>query len=184
MIAFIDDSREAFRVEPISKLLPIASSTYRAHALSPCDPSRLSTRSRCDATFCEKIRRVFEENFSVYGARKVSRQLLREGEGVARCTVERLMRRMGLQGVVRGKPVKTIVSDKIAQCPRDKVNRQFHAPRPNAPWFGGLLLCCDLARFCLCRFRHRRIRTADRRLARLALGASRLCARCARTSVT
>ena len=82
----------------------------------------------------EKIQRVFDENFSVYGARKVWRQLTREGENVARCTVERLMRAMGLQGVVRGKPVKTTVSDKAAPCPQDKVNRQFQAPRPNALW--------------------------------------------------
>ena len=82
----------------------------------------------------EKIQRVFDENVSVYGARKVWRQLTREGENVARCTVERLMRAMGLQGVVRGKPVKTTVSDKAAPCPQDKVNRQFQAPRPNALW--------------------------------------------------
>ena len=82
----------------------------------------------------EKIRRVFDDNFQVYGVRKVWRQLLREGESVARCTVERLMRAMGLQGVVRGKPVRTTVSDKAAPCPQDKVNRQFQAPRPNALW--------------------------------------------------
>ena len=80
------------------------------------------------------IQRVFDENFGVYGARKVWRQLIRDGENPARCTVERLMRRMGLQGVVRGKPVKTTVSDKAASCPLDKVNRQFVADRPNALW--------------------------------------------------
>lgn len=134
MIAFIDDHREAHGVEPICKVLPIAPSTYHAHALQRRDPARLLPRARRDAALCEKIRRVFDENFGVYGARKVWRQLIREGETVARCTVERLMRVMGLQGVVRGKPVKTTVSDKAAPCPLDKVNRQFAADRPNALW--------------------------------------------------
>ena len=81
-----------------------------------------------------EIRRVFDENFQVYGVRKVWRQLVREGEDVARCTVARLMRRMGLQGVIRGKRVKTTISDKAAPCPLDRVNRQFQAPRPNLLW--------------------------------------------------
>ena len=98
------------------------------------DPAKGSARARRDAVLREKIRRVFDDNFQVYGVRKVWRQLLREGESVARCTVERLMRAMGLQGVVRGKPVRTTVSDKAAPCPQDKVNRQFQAPRPNALW--------------------------------------------------
>jgi transposase InsO family protein len=80
------------------------------------------------------IARVFEENFEVYGVRKVWRQLQREGQEVARCTIERLMQSMGLQGVIRGKPVKTTISDKAAPCPLDHVNRQFQAPRPNALW--------------------------------------------------
>lgn len=134
MIAFIDDHRAAYGVEPICKLLRIAPSTYRAHAALRRDPSKRSPRARRDAELCEKIRGVFAENFAVYGARKVWRQLQREGENVARCTVERLMRSMGLQGAVRGKPVKTTVSDKAAPCPQDKVNRQFHADRPNALW--------------------------------------------------
>jgi transposase InsO family protein len=134
MIAFIDDHREAHGVEPICKVLPIAPSTYHARAAGRRDPARLSPRARRDAALCEKIRRVFDENFGVYGARKVWRQLIREGETVARCTIERLMRAMGLQGVVRGKSVKTTVSDKAAPCPLDKVNRQFVADRPNALW--------------------------------------------------
>ena len=81
-----------------------------------------------------QIARVFEENFRVYGVRKVWRQLQREGQDVARCTVERLMQTMGLQGIIRGKPVKTTISDKVAPCPLDQVNRQFNAPRPNALW--------------------------------------------------
>jgi len=134
MIAFIDDQRAAHGVEPICKVLPIAPSTYRAHAAGRRDPSKLSSRAKRDAELCEKIRRVFAENFSVYGARKIWRQLQRDGENVARCTVERLMRSMGLQGVIRGKGVRTTVSDKAAPCPQDKVNRQFQAERPNALW--------------------------------------------------
>ena len=134
MIAFIDDHREAHGVEPICEVLPIAPSTYRAHAATRRDPAKGSARARRDAVLREKLRRVFDDNFQVYGVRKVWRQLLREGESVARCTVERLMRAMGLQGVVRGKPVRTTVSDKAARCPQDKVNRQFQAPRPNALW--------------------------------------------------
>ena len=82
----------------------------------------------------EEIKRVFETNYSVYGARKVWRQLRREGQDMARCTVERLMRDLGLAGAIRGKPVKTTVSDKGAACPLDKVNRQFQAPEPNRLW--------------------------------------------------
>jgi putative transposase len=81
-----------------------------------------------------EIRRVFEANFSVYGVRKVWRQLGREGTVVARCTVARLMRAMGLQGVVRGRKVRTTIPDAVAACPLDRVNRQFKAPRPNALW--------------------------------------------------
>ena len=81
-----------------------------------------------------EIQRVFDENFRVYGYRKVWRQLLREGHEVARCTVERLMRKMGLEGVIRGKRVRTTVPDKAAPCPLDHVNRQFRAPRPNVLW--------------------------------------------------
>ena len=134
MIAFIDDHREAYGVEPICKLLPIAPSTYRAHAARRRDPAKQSSRTRRDAALMPEIARVFEENFRVYGVRKVWRQLLREGHTVARCTVARLMVAMGLQGVIRGKPVRTTISDKAAPCPQDHVNRQFKAPRPNALW--------------------------------------------------
>lgn len=78
--------------------------------------------------------RVFSENFDVYGLRKVWRQMNREGYAVARCTIERLMRDLGLQGVIRGKPVRTTISDKAAACPLDQMNRQFHAPAPNMLW--------------------------------------------------
>ena len=91
-------------------------------------------RVRRDAVLRDEIRRVFDANFQVYGVRKVWRQLQREGETVARCTVARLMRDMGLQGAVRGKRVKTTFSDKSGDYPLDKVRRQFQAARPNALW--------------------------------------------------
>jgi putative transposase len=134
MIAFIDDHREAHGVEPICKVLPIAPSTYHAHVARRVDPGKRSARAKRDAALKLDIRRVFDDNFQVYGVRKVWRQLRREDRDVARCTVERLMRDMGLQGVVRGKSVHTTVSDKTAPCPLDHVNRQFRAPRPNVLW--------------------------------------------------
>jgi putative transposase len=134
MIGFIDEHRDVYGVEPICRVLPIAPSTYRAHAARRADPSKAPSRARRDAFLRDRIRRVHEENFSVYGARKVWRQLRREGEHVARCTVERLMREMGLKGAIRGKPVKTTVSNRSAPCPLDRVNRQFRASRPNALW--------------------------------------------------
>ena len=105
MIAFIDDHRGVHGVEPICKVLPIAPSTYRAHIAKRADTTRLSARARRDATLKIEVRRVFEENFGVYGVRKVWRQLKREGFDVALFTVQRLMQALGLQGVIRGKPV-------------------------------------------------------------------------------
>jgi len=134
MIAFIDDHRCAYGVEPICKVLPIAPSTYHAHVAKRVDPGKLSARTKQDAALRPEIARVFTENFEVYGARKVWRQLQREGVDTARCTVERLMRSMRLQGVIRGKPLRTTISDKAAPCPLDHVNRQFNAAHPNALW--------------------------------------------------
>jgi len=134
MIAFIDDQRAAHGVEPICKVLPIAPSTYHAHVARRADPGKLSKRARGDARLKVDIRKVFDANFKVYGVRKVWRQLKRDGHDVARCTVERLMRSMDLQGAVRGRPARTTVSDKAAPCPLDKVNRQFRSQRPNALW--------------------------------------------------
>ncbi len=134
MIGFIDDHRGAYGVEPICKLLPIAPSTYHAHAARRTDPARLPARAGRDVVLATDIQRVFDANFGVYGVRKVWRQLGREGKKVARCTVARLMRRMGLQGVVRGREVRTTVSNPAVVCPLDRVNQQFHAPRPNALW--------------------------------------------------
>jgi putative transposase len=134
MIAFIDDHRGTYGVEPICRELPIAPSTYRAHVTRRADPAKAPPRMRRDAALRGEIRRVWEENFRVYGVRKVWRQLGREGIGVARCTVARLMRQMGLQGIVRGKSVRTTISDKAAPCPFDRVNRDFKAPAPNRLW--------------------------------------------------
>ena len=134
MIAFIDEHREVYGVEPICRVLPIAPSTYHEHVARRADPSRLPPRAQRDAELREKVQRVFAENLNVYGVRKVWRQLQREGVPVARCTVARLMRDMGLAGVIRGKPVRTTVSDKAAPCPLDRVNRQFRAPAPNMLW--------------------------------------------------
>jgi putative transposase len=134
MIAFIDDHRAAYGVEPICKVLPIAPSTYHDHAAKRLDPTKLSVRAQRDKKLKPEIARVFAENFEVYGARKVWRQLVREGVTIARCTVERLMDDMGLQGVIRGKPVRTTIQDKAAPCPLDHVKRVFHAPAPNRLW--------------------------------------------------
>jgi putative transposase len=134
MMAFIDDQRVVHGVEPICKVLPIAPSTYHAHDAQRRDPLRLSARARRDLALRVEVRRVFDANYRVYGVRKVWRQLRREGFDVARCTVARLMRAMGLAGVIRGKPVRTTISDRSAPCPRDHVNRQFRAPAPNRLW--------------------------------------------------
>ena len=134
MISFIDEHRSVLGVEPICRLLPIAPSTYYEVVAKRADVGRLSARERNDIAMKVEIRRVFNENFQVYGVRKVWRQLQREGFDIARCTVARLMRMMGLQGIIRGKPIKTTVSDKSAPCPLDRVNRHFKAPAPNMLW--------------------------------------------------
>jgi putative transposase len=134
MTAFIDEHREVYGVEPICRILPIAPSTYHERVAQRRDPGRLSDRARRDLDLKPEVLRVFAENFGVYGVRKVCRQMSREGFAVARCTIERLMRDLGLQGVIRGKPVRTTISDKAAPCPLDQVNRQFHAPAPNMLW--------------------------------------------------
>src|ERR1700732_4506293 len=134
MFPFSDDHLGAHGVEPICKVLPIAPSTYHAHVAKRRYPPRLSARARQDAALKIEVRRVFDQNFRVYGVRKVWRQLKREGFDVARCTVSRMMRDMGLQGVIRGNPVRTTISDKAAPGPPDPPNRQFKAPRPNVLW--------------------------------------------------
>ena len=134
MIAFIEEHREAYGVEPIRGVRPIAPSTYHAYVVRRADPGGAPARTRREAVLGEESRRVWEDNFRAYGVRKVWRQLRREGIPVARCTVARLMRRMGLRGIVRGTTTRTTISDKAAPCPLDRVNRQFQASRPNALW--------------------------------------------------
>jgi putative transposase len=133
MIAFIDDHRQAYGVEPICRMLPIAPSTYYAASRRPA-----SARAVRDAKLKGEIARVHAEQFGVYGARKVWRQLHREGISVARCTVERLMGELGLEGVRRGKPRRTTTPDAAAARPADLVDRDFSATRPNRLWVADL----------------------------------------------
>jgi putative transposase len=134
MVSFIDAHRDEYGVEPICAQLPIAPSQYYEHKARQVDPGRVPPRQRRDAELLTEIQRVHAENFGVYGARKVWRQLGREDIEVARCTVERLMRSLGMQGVVRGHKCRTTVADDHAERPLDHVNRQFHATRPNELW--------------------------------------------------
>lgn len=133
MIIFIDEHCDRVSVQSLCQLLPISPSTYYAHKSAERDPSKCSEIACRDAQLIKHIQRVWLENFSVYGTRKVWRQLQREGIAVARCTVERLMRHLGLQGVVRGAHKRTTVAAKTP-CPTDRVDRQFVATRPNELW--------------------------------------------------
>ena len=134
MIAFIDDHREGMGSSRSARCCRSPRRPTMSILPSGSIPPSCPTRAKRDEALKIEVRRVFEENFGVYGARKVWRQLRREGFTIARCTVERLMASLGLQGVIRGKPVRTTISDKAAACPLDHVNRQFHALRPNALW--------------------------------------------------
>ena len=138
MISFIDDYREEYGVEPICAVLPIAPSTYYACKAREADPALRSARAISDEVLQPEIERVWRENRRVYGARKVWRQLNREGFAVARCTVARLMRKMGLRGVVRGRRVRTTVPAETAERPLDLVERDFTAERPNQLWVSDL----------------------------------------------
>ena len=133
MIAFIADHRPVYGVEPICRVLPIAPSTYWEHAARQRNPARLSARARRDAILRSEIRRVWEGNFRVYGVRKVWRQLGREGIAVARCTIARLMRQMGLSGAIRGKAVKTTIGTPAAPCPRLGITRSKRDPPIHQP---------------------------------------------------
>ena len=134
MIRYIDDHRHRFGVEPICKVLPIAPSTYYEQKAREADPSRLPARAQRDAWLMPEIRRVWDENLQVYGARKVWLQMNRERLYVARCTVERLMKKLGIQGVKRGKAYKTTIADLSADRPLDLVQREFIAVEPNQLW--------------------------------------------------
>jgi putative transposase len=134
MTRFIDEHRGVYGVEPICRQLPIAPSTYHQHAARQADPAKRPARTQRDEVLCARIQQVWEANFNVYGAGKLWRELRRQQVDVARCTVERLMKTLGIRGVIRGQAVKTTVSDRAQPCPQDLVNRQFNASRPNALW--------------------------------------------------
>jgi putative transposase len=134
MVAFIDDHRQDMGVAPICKVLPIAPSTYYENKAQRADPKSRSNRGKRDEELKGDIKRVWEENRSVYGPRKVWRQLKREGYRVARCIIERFMRQRGLQGVVRGARKRTTIASDRDPKPLDLVKRVFHADRPNQPW--------------------------------------------------
>lgn len=118
-------------VEPICNVLPIAPSTCYEHLAKRADPARQSDRARRDEALRPEILRVFEENWQVYGVRKVWKQLRRECLDTARCTVGRLMKSMSVRGIIRGKPHKITIRDKKQPCPMNKVNRQFRVAAPN-----------------------------------------------------
>lgn len=134
MVSFIDAHRAEYVVEPICAVLPIASSTYHRHRQHQVDPTRRSARARRDDALRLEIQRVWDQHHQVYGPRKVWKQLKREGCRVARCTVRRLMRDMGLQGAVRGRAWITTTHAGDGSRPRDLVDRQFVATRPNQLW--------------------------------------------------
>lgn len=138
MVDYIDLNKEKHGVESICKVLPIAPSTYYDHKDKQLNPDKRSSRAQRDERLKEDIQRFWEENFRVYGVRKVWRQLNREDIDVARCTVERLMKIQGLRGVVRGRRVKTTLPDNLSERPMDLVNRDFKATRPNALWVADL----------------------------------------------
>jgi transposase InsO family protein len=134
MYGLVDEHRDVHGVEPICAVLQIAPSAYRRHAARCRDQALLSPRAQRDMALMPVVEQVWNANLQVYGADKVWKQMNREGIEVARCTVERLMRRLGLRGVRRGKVARTTISDSKAPCPLDKVNRQFQADRPNQLW--------------------------------------------------
>jgi transposase InsO family protein len=138
MVRYIDEHKDRFGVEPICTVLPIAPSTYYEQKAREREPDRRPARAIRDEALKPEIQRVFDENFRVYGAHKVWTQLNREGLRVARCTVERLMKALGLRGVVRGKTFKTTIPDELADRRADRVNRTFTVSRPNALWVADL----------------------------------------------
>jgi len=134
MVDFIDRHRAEYGVEPICKELPIAPSTYYAAKACQAAPDCRSVRAKRDEALCVEIKRIFYDNFGVYGVRKVWKQLKREGHVVARCTVARLMRRLGLKGAVRGATTRTTRPAPMQALPDDRVRRHFRAAAPNRLW--------------------------------------------------
>ena len=148
MVAFIDEHRDEYGVEPICSVLPIAPSTYYEHRARAQDPDRRPAREKRDEELRPQVQRVWNDNHAVYGADKVWRQLGREHVEVARCTVERLMREMGLRGAERGKAFKvTTVADENAVRPPDLVHREFTATRPNQLWVADITYVATWAGF-------------------------------------
>lgn len=138
MVQFVNDHRCEYGVEPICAVLPIAPSTYYEHRARSVNPEQRPARLKRDEELRVEIRRVWDENYSVYGARKIWRQFKREKIAAARCTIERLMREMGLRGAVRGRKFKTTVADESAARPLDLVKREFAASGPNQLWVADL----------------------------------------------
>ena len=147
MVSFIEEHRNRYGVEPICRMLPIAPSMYFELKARQADPARVPARAQRDAVLRAQIQRVWDENFKVYGAHKVWRQLNREKISVARCTVERLMRDMGLAGATRGRKFKTTTVDDTAARPADLVQRNFTATRPNQLWVSDLTYVATWAGF-------------------------------------
>ena len=134
MIAFIKQHRGVCGVAPICRVLQIAASTLYAHLAVENDPAKASDRVKRDAELRPEMTRVWKGNRLVYGARKLWHAMKREKFDVARCAIERLMRDIGIEGVRRGKKIKTTWPDKALPCPLDRVNRQFRAMMPNQLW--------------------------------------------------
>ena len=134
MVTYISDHKDRFGVESICEVLPITPSTYYEHKAQQRDPGRRSDRAKRDDELKTEIQRIWEDNFRVYGVRKIWRQLHREGIHVARCTVGRLMGALNIRGIVRGNWIKTTIPDEATQRPLDRVNRDFYVSRPNALW--------------------------------------------------
>src|SRR5262245_17757204 len=147
MISFINQHRSEYGVEPICSQLPIAPSTYYEHKAREAQPERKPPRLRREAEMSGEIRRVYDDNFQVYGARKVWRQLGRDGVTVAHCTVEQLVRSLGLQGVVRGAKRRTTISRDQTEYPTDLVKRQFAAIRPDQLWVADFTYVANWAGF-------------------------------------
>ena len=192
MIAFIDDHRCVYGVGPICRVLGIAPSTFYSFKAGERDPALASDRAKQDRLDLAAIKEAFDDSRGRYGARKVWHQLRREGHDIARCTVERLMKAMGLQGVVRGKKVVTTNPDTAQPCPDDKVNRAFKADMPNQLWVSDFTYVSSWQGMVYVAIRrensppdcfltlliHRRLRPEDRWLARLNLDDDRFCSRC------
>ncbi len=138
MVSFVDEHRDEYGVEPICEMLPIAPSTFYEHMARRLNPELRSDRAKRDDELRPEIERIWKENRCVYGAEKIWRQSIREDGPVARCTVERLVRQLGISGVRRGKRFKTTIPDEAADRPADLVNRQFVAERPNQLWVADL----------------------------------------------